>query len=121
VIFECSGGDVMDQIIGVPGTPGLIGRRSRARLVMVAGRFDVCYNFNMAGSAELDILHTQHFDPGDLEQVVRLMAKGDIRARPLIRDVVPLSDAVRIFDTLRDNRSKLLGTVFVVAEDEIDI
>jgi threonine dehydrogenase-like Zn-dependent dehydrogenase len=116
VVFECSGGDVMDQIIGVPGTPGLIGRRSRARVVMVAGRYDVRYNFNMAGSAEVDILHTQHFDQEDLEEVVRLMARGEINARTLIRDVAPLSEAVRIFDTLRDHPRKLMGTVFVVGE-----
>jgi threonine dehydrogenase-like Zn-dependent dehydrogenase len=81
---------------------------------MVAGRFDVTYNFNAAGMAELDILHTQHFDPIDLEQVVRLAARGDIKLRPLVRDVVPLDDAVRIFDTLRDHPSRLLGTVFAV-------
>jgi 2-desacetyl-2-hydroxyethyl bacteriochlorophyllide A dehydrogenase len=120
VVFECSGGDVMDQIIGLPaepgklGQPGLIGRRSRARVVMVAGRYDVQYNFNMAGNAEVDILHTQHFDQDDLEQVVRLMARGDINARPLIRDVVPLDEAVRIFDILRDHPRRLLGTVFVM-------
>jgi threonine dehydrogenase-like Zn-dependent dehydrogenase len=117
VIFECSGGDVMDQIIGVPGKPGLVGRRSHARLVMVAGRFDVTYNFNMAGAAELNILHTQHFDQADLEQVVRLAHRGDIKLRPLIRDIVPLDDAVRIYDTLRDNPRQLLGTVFVVGAE----
>jgi 2-desacetyl-2-hydroxyethyl bacteriochlorophyllide A dehydrogenase len=116
VVFECSGGKVMDQIIGLPGQPGLIGRRSRARVVMVAGRYDVQYNFNMAGNAEVDIVHTQHFDREDLEQVVRLVSRGDIRVRPLIRDVVPLDEAVRIFDTLRDHPRQLLGTVFVVGE-----
>lgn len=113
VVFECSGGDVLDRIIGVPGEPGLIGRRSRARLVMVAGRFDVSYNFNMAGRAEIDILHTQHFDAVDLEAVLRRVVDGEIRLRPLIRDVVPLEEAPRIYDTLRDEPSALLGTVFV--------
>jgi threonine dehydrogenase-like Zn-dependent dehydrogenase len=104
---------VLDRIIGVPGEPGLIGRRSRARLVMVAGRFDVSYNFNMAGRAEIDILHTQHFDAVDLEAVLRRVVDGEIRLRPLIRDVVPLEEAPRIYDTLRDEPSALLGTVFV--------
>jgi 2-desacetyl-2-hydroxyethyl bacteriochlorophyllide A dehydrogenase len=118
VIFECSGGDVLDWVIGVPGSPGLVARRSHARLVMVAGRFDVTYNFNMAGSAELDILHTQHFDPLDLAQVVRLAQRGDIRLRPLVREVVPLDDAVRVYDTMRDHPRRLLGTVFVVGTEE---
>ncbi len=85
-------------------------------MFLVAGRYDVKYNFNMAGSAEVDIVHTQHFDQDDLEQVVRLAARGDIRVRPLIRDVVPLDEAVRIYNTLRDNPRQLLGTVFVVGE-----
>jgi 2-desacetyl-2-hydroxyethyl bacteriochlorophyllide A dehydrogenase len=114
VIFECSGGEVMDQVIGRGREEGLIGRRSHARLVMVAGRFEVRYQFNAAGRTEVDILHTQHFDQEDLEQVARLMARGDIRARPLIRDVVPLSEAVRVYDTLRDHPRQLLGTVFRV-------
>jgi threonine dehydrogenase-like Zn-dependent dehydrogenase len=73
----------------------------------------------MAGNAEVDIVHTQHFDQEDLEQVVRLVARGDIRIRPLIRDVVPLDEAVRIFDTLRDHPRQLLGTVFVVGESRV--
>lgn len=112
VVFECCGGDVLDRIIGRAGQPGLVGRRSHARLVMVAGRFEVSYSFNPAGMAELDILHTQHFDQIDLEQVVRLVGRGDIRIRPLIREVVPFAEAVRVYDILRDERSRLLGTVF---------
>ena len=102
----------MDKIIGLPGEPGLIKRRSHTRLVMVAGRYDVSYNFNMAGAAEVDILHTQHFDQDDLEQVLRLVERGSIHLKPVIRAVVPFEDAVQVFDTLRDNPSKLLGTVF---------
>lgn len=71
----------------------------------------------MAGAAELNILHTQHFDRIDLEQVVRLAHRGDIELRPLIRDIVPLDDAVHIYDTLCDNPSQLLGTVFVVGAE----
>jgi len=118
VIFECSGGDVLDLIIGNrDGEPGLLARRAHARLVLVAGRFRVEYDFKAAGSAELDILHTQHFDQADLEQVVTLVGRGAIRIRPLIRDVVPLTQAVRIFDILRDNRSQLLGTIFAVGHE----
>lgn len=116
VVFECSGGDVMDTIIGVPGSPGLVGRRSRARVVMVAGRFDVTYNFNAAGAAEVDIIHTQHFDQEDLDELVAHVGEGSIAIRPLIRDVVPLSDAVEVFDRLRDDPRSLFGTVFKVGE-----
>jgi 2-desacetyl-2-hydroxyethyl bacteriochlorophyllide A dehydrogenase len=114
VIFECCGGEILDEIIGVPGKPGLVEHRSRARLVLVAGRYEVSYNFNMAGMAELEIIHTQHFDQEDLEQVVFLITKGEIRIRPLIRDIVPLAEAVRIFDTMRDNPGTLQGPVIVM-------
>jgi len=116
VVFECSCGDVMDLVIGRPGQPGLIGRRSRARVVMVAGRFEVAYNFNAAGAAEVDIIHTQHFDQDDLEELVQHVIEGRIGIRPLIQDVIPLADAVSVFDTLRDSKSELFGTVFKMTE-----
>lgn len=112
IVFECSGGDVMNTIIGLAGKPGLIGRRSRARVVMVAGRFDVSYNFNAAGAAEVDILHTQHFDQEDLEELVDHVANGRIGIRPLIKEVVLLEDAVPVFDRLRDDPRSLFGTIF---------
>lgn len=31
---------------------------------------------------------------------------------PLTKDVIPLSDAARVFNSLRDNKSALFGTVF---------
>ncbi|MFW6154433.1 MAG: zinc-dependent alcohol dehydrogenase [Planctomycetota bacterium] len=113
-VFECSGADVLDTIIGTPGRAGLVGRRSHARLILVAGRFDVTYNFNAAGAAELDILHTQHFDQADLDQVLRLTVRGDIRLAPLIRRIAPFTSAPSVYDTLRDEPSALLGTVFDV-------
>jgi 2-desacetyl-2-hydroxyethyl bacteriochlorophyllide A dehydrogenase len=122
VIFECSGGDgVLDEVIGRRGGPGgLVARRGHARLVLVAGRHRVEYDFVPAGAAELDILHTQHFDQTDLEETLRLAAGGEFRLRPLLRDVVPLTEAVRIFDTLRDEPGRLLGVVFAVGPEPQD-
>jgi threonine dehydrogenase-like Zn-dependent dehydrogenase len=58
------------------------------------------------------ILHAGHFTRADLEQVIRLIAKGTIRVRPLIKDLVPVTQAQRIYDTLRDRPNELGGTVF---------
>jgi threonine dehydrogenase-like Zn-dependent dehydrogenase len=104
---------VVNQIIGLPGQTGLLRCRSRTRLVMVSGRFEVRYNSNIAGLAEVGIVHTQHFNQDYLMQVVRLVECGSILLNPVIRDVVPIWDAVQVFNTLRDNPSRLLGTVFV--------
>ncbi|MEQ8673579.1 MAG: zinc-binding dehydrogenase, partial [Aggregatilineales bacterium] len=79
VIFECSGADILDNLLE------LVGVRSHARLVLVAGRFDVRYNFNKAGRAEVNILHTQHFNHDDLENVADLVAQQAVHIRPLIR------------------------------------
>ena len=43
---------------------------------------------------------------------VRLVAKGTIQIKPLIKDVVPIADTICIYDTLRDTPNALLGTVF---------
>ena len=70
--------------------------------------------YHLLKESDLVIKLPQGFD---LEQVVRLAHRGDIKLRPLVRDVVALDDAVRIYDTLRDAPSQLLGTVFVVGAE----
>ena len=55
---------------------------------------------------------TAHFVQDDLDQVLRLVLKDAIRLKELVRDIVPIGEAVEIYDTLRDNKRKLLGTVF---------
>lgn len=109
VVVEASGADVLTDIIG-RWNNGLIA--FRGRLLLIAGRFDVTYRFNSGQGAELAILHAGHFDQIDLEHVVRLAAKGTIQIRPLIKDMVPIADAIRIYDILRDTPNALLGTVF---------
>lgn len=111
VAIEASGADApLAQIIGTTWGNGLIGHRGR--VLIIAGRMDVCYNFNAGQGSEVALLHASHFDQSDLEQVVRLVMKGVIRIKPLIRDVIPITDAPRIYDALRDAPNTLLGTVF---------
>jgi len=110
VCLECSGADIMDQVIGKRGQSGVLARH--ARLVWVAGRFDNTYNFNGASRVKLVTYSTSHFEQVDLAQVLRLEAKGCINLKALVRDVVPITDAISIYDTLRDEKQKLLGTVF---------
>ena len=80
---------------------------------MIAGRGDVKYNFNAGQGAELSILHAGHFSQADLNEVGRLVKKGVIKVRPLIKDIVSIDDAVKYYDMLRDTPGKLLGTIFM--------
>ena len=110
VLLECSGGDVLDRILGPAPNRGLMSRPSRA--VFVAGRQSVTIDFNKAFACRLECHFTAHFVQDDLEQVLRLAGDGRLQLAPLIREVVPIADAIRIYDTLRDDKSALLGTVF---------
>ena len=110
VCLECSGADIMDRLVGTTWGEGVMARAGR--LVFVAGRFDSSFNFNAASGHGLVTYSTAHFVQDDLDQVLRLARKGVIKLRELVRDVVPITDAVRIYDTLRDEKRKLLGTIF---------
>ena len=110
VCLECSGADVLDRIIGQTWGDGVLAKN--ARLVFIAGRFETAFNFNAASSCRLVTYSSAHFAQDDLEQVLRLAGEGKIHLEKLVRDIVPIEEAIGIYDTLRDDKSKLLGTVF---------
>ena len=104
-------------ILDVAGVPGMEDRmvlatKRRGKLLLVAGRCRVEYTFNFGQWREISIKQNSHFDNDDLANVCRLVARGLVEIGPLIQDVVPVADAKRIYDTLRDTPAKLLGTVF---------
>jgi len=72
----------------------------------------VTYTFNLAQGREITFKQNSHFDKGDLAELCRLVERGLVRIGPLIREVVCVEEAPRIYDTLRDAPSQLLGTVF---------
>ncbi len=107
-----------DAVIDFAGVPGmedqLIGAaRVKGRVLFIAGRSRVGYTFNLGQGREITIKQNSHFDRSDLENLTRLVAQGLVRIGPVIRGVVPVSEAKAIYDTLRDRPSELLGTVFV--------
>jgi len=110
VVFEDSGAPVLDTILGGSGGQPLV--KSRGKLVIIAGRNDVTYSFNLAQRTELTVFHAGHFERTDLREVCRLAAERVIKVGPIIRDVVPIDDAVRVYERLRDDPNSLLGTVF---------
>ena len=108
------GYDVVMDFAGVPDmvTPMVQACKTRGRLLLVAGRFDVNYTFNVGQFKEISILHCSHFTRDDLDNLCRFLRQGSISIAPLIRHKVPLDDVPQIYRWLRDEPMRLLGTVF---------
>ena len=107
-----------DAVIDFAGVPGMEDQfisavRQHGRVIFIAGRGKVSYTFNLGQGREIQLKQNSHFDRDDLENLCRLVDRGLVKIAPLIRDVVSVSEAKRIYDTLRDNPTELLGTVFV--------
>ena len=114
--FDCtwnSASNVRD-VAGVPGMEDQLIRalRPRGRLLFIAGRGRVNYTFNLGQFRELTIKQNSHFDRDDLANLCRLVQRKQVHIAPLIQDVVPIAEAKHIYDTLRDEPSRLFGTVF---------
>lgn len=93
-------------------TPMIQACKTRGRLLLVAGRFDVNYTFNVGQFKEVSILHCSHFTRDDLDNLCRLLRQGSIKIAPLIRHRVRVNEASQIYGWLRDEPMRLLGTVF---------
>jgi 2-desacetyl-2-hydroxyethyl bacteriochlorophyllide A dehydrogenase len=107
-----------DAVIDLAGVVGMEEKliravRGRGRVLLIAGRFSVNYTFNTGQGREITIKQNSHFDRDDLANLCRLVRRGAVKIGPLIQDVVPVSEAGRIYDALRDEPSRLFGTVFV--------
>ena len=107
VLLECAGVD-LDPLM--EGKEALLGRF--ARVALVAGRFRVDYDFLRASMLRISLYQSTHFDRVALEAVTTLAADGALDLNGLVRDIVPIDDAVRVYDTLRDDPMSLGGTVF---------
>jgi threonine dehydrogenase-like Zn-dependent dehydrogenase len=83
-----------------------------ARVALVACRMRVDYHFLWASIQRLSFHQSTHFDQPTLERVTELAATGPIDLGALVKEEVPIDDAVGIYDTLRDDPLSLGGTVF---------
>lgn len=108
--LETSGADVLETIIGTSWGGGLLAYEGR--LALVAGRDTISYSSNAAQSKALLLFQSAHFKQPHLEKVAAQVRSGKIKIKPLIKDTVPIDDAIAIYDRLRDDRSSLFGTVF---------
>ena len=110
LVLECSGADILDAVIGRTRGEGLL--LPFGRLVLVAGRDRVSYDFNAAQHKEIAVYHADHFTRNELVETVQLVVEGKLRVRPLIRDVVPIDDAPQFYARLVSSPQSVLGTVF---------
>lgn len=106
-----------DVVIDLAGVPGMEDRlieavRRKGRVLLISGRWEVTYTFRLGQEREITIKQNTHFDRNDLENLCRLVAQGSVQIGPIIQDVVPVDQADRIYVTLRDDPSQLMGTVF---------
>ena len=106
--------DAVMDFAGVPDmvTPMIRACKTRGRLLLVAGRFDVNYTFNIGQFKEISILQCSHFTCDDLENLCRFLRQGSIKIAPLIQHRVHIDEAPQIYRWLRDEPMRLLGTVF---------
>ena len=106
--------DVVLDAAGVPGMEDklIAAAKKHGTVMFIAGRFRVEYTFNRGQGREITIKQNSHFDNSDLLHICRFVSKGMIQIAPLIQDVVSVAEAKVIYDTLRDEPQKLLGTVF---------
>ena len=107
--------DAVMDFAGVAGMEDnlISAARQHGRVLLIAGRDKVTYSFNRGQGHEIVIKQNSHFNRDDLQNLCRLVSQGLVRIGPLIRDVVPVSEAKHIYDMLRDTPNELLGTVFV--------
>lgn len=114
VLLECA---------GVPLDPLMEPKKELlahfARVALVAGRFRVDYHFLWASRLRISFYQSTHFDQQTLDRVAALAADGTLTPGSMVQNVVPIADAVRAYDTLRDDPMSLGGTVFDwTGEDE---
>lgn len=106
--------DTVLDLAGVPGMENdlLTAARRNGQVAFIAGRNQVCYDFNLGQAKEIAIKQLSHFDTADLTNACTLIESYTIRIGPLLKDVVPVQDAERIYRTLRDTPDSLMGVVF---------
>ena len=114
---EHVGDGAYDTVVDLAGVPGMENRliaaaRPHGRVAFIAGRDEVRYDFNLGQSRQITLSQISHFDVADLTRACRALERGTIRVEPLLRDVVPVREAGRIYDILRDDPGRLMGTVF---------
>jgi len=78
----------------------------------LAVRAETTFHWGMLHGLEGSIEVSCHFSLEDLGIILHFLRLGTIRIEPLVTHRVPITDAPRIYETMRDRPADLLGVIF---------
>lgn len=106
-----------DQVLDAAGAPGMetdLVRWTRrgGRVLLLAGRNQVSYDFNVGQLREISIVQSMHFEVTDLAAATDLLAGGRLRLRleGLTDPVVPIGQCDQVYQRLLEEPNSLLAT-----------
>lgn len=116
---EIRAGGPYDVIVDGCGAPPLFldihknGVLAHAGAILaLAVRGETVFHWSTFHGTEASIEVSCHFSIDDLRVLLHFIQEGIIRIDPLILDRAPITEAPRIYETLRDRPGDLLGVVF---------
>ena len=108
-----------DCIVDACGLPSLFLEVSRHQLLARGGvigalavRSETTFDWHLLHGTEGSIEVSCHFSTDDLRVVLQLLLLRQMHIGPLITHRVPVEEASRIYEILRDRPGELLGVVF---------
>ena len=112
-------GGPYDRIIDACGAPSLFDDIHKNRLLATNGvigalatRGETIFHQSMLHGLKASIESSSHFNLEDLGIVLHFFRLGIIRIKPLVTHRVPITEAPRIYETMRDRPADLLGVIF---------
>jgi len=124
-VSEPSGYELLKQvgpyncIVDACGASSLIGDIHKNRLLarrgvigLLAVRGETTFQWGMLHMLEGSIEVSCHFSLDDLRVIIHFLRLGIMKLEPLVTHRVPITDAPRIYETMRDQPADLLGAIF---------
>ena len=106
IVDACGAAPLFEDIAG----NGLLAQRGIIGALAVRGKVE--FQWGMLHGLEGGIEVSCHFGLEDLEIIVHFLRLGIMRLEPLISHHVPIMEAPRIYDIMRDHPAELLGVIF---------
>ncbi len=112
-------GGPYDRIVDACGVPSFFLDIHRDRLLArngvvgaLAVRQEATFYHGMIHSLSASIESSSHFTVEDLQLLLHFIRLGTIRIEPIVSHRLPVTEAPRIYDIMRDSPGDLLGVIF---------